>query len=478
MKQHLKYYLALLAYLLLPLGLFAGFSDFLELYAPKSLSSYRFQQSLNQIKKTLRQPFKNQRLWIQTRIRKNRIAFRRGFPFVQGLILPPNSQIISIGDIHGDIWALKGILTDLYHQGKIDSNLKLAEDIHIVATGDYTDRLWRGAQVWSLLTALQIENPGQVHLLRGNHETKGMAEIFGLYDELFNTLTWSEEEDIAQAYRQLLNIFNLLPHALFIATPVNHSRKKYRVFMFCHGGIGGFKAPGQRPVVFNPQQLLDTLLNPNKVAPSVHGYPTLYQKLTYQSRCVLRRGPHFYPTNNWFLGNDFMSTLPLERRGSYPSMRTSKGPPLYKIHTYEYAKRYLTRYSRKSRKLSYQLDGIIRGHQHHSCGVVKLNSHPWQFPSVIQGGNDLRHTWRHSHPERETFLPFERKRYNEIQRHSWSYQVDEISGNIERFSIYTCTSSLQLEADCWGYAYIHLRIDDTGSWEMTPHYYYFDQNSL
>ncbi|WP_235283209.1 metallophosphoesterase [Methanosarcina sp. 2.H.A.1B.4] len=119
-------------------------------------------------------------------------------------------SIMLIGDIHGDLDALNFVM-------------EMREELgckYMLFLGDYVDRGMQGTEVLIRLFRLKLEEPQNIFLLRGNHETVDMNLYYGFFEEI----------GFDQGF--LLNVsrtYDRLPVAAIIS---GHT--------FCvHGGING-----------------------------------------------------------------------------------------------------------------------------------------------------------------------------------------------------------------------------------------------
>ncbi len=82
--------------------------------------------------------------------------------------------IMLVGDIHGDFQTLEFVI-------------KMREEMNcknILFLGDYVDRGLEGTEVLLRLFQLKIEDPENIFLLRGNHESADMNIYYGFFEEI------------------------------------------------------------------------------------------------------------------------------------------------------------------------------------------------------------------------------------------------------------------------------------------------------
>jgi diadenosine tetraphosphatase ApaH/serine/threonine PP2A family protein phosphatase len=91
--------------------------------------------------------------------------------------------------------------------------------------GDYVGRGWNSLSTFMLLILYLIKYPNNITLLRGNHDSRTMSIMYGLYDECLKKIEKKDEaEDI---YNKINELFDLLQLAAVVDN-------KY----FCiHGGL-------------------------------------------------------------------------------------------------------------------------------------------------------------------------------------------------------------------------------------------------
>jgi diadenosine tetraphosphatase ApaH/serine/threonine PP2A family protein phosphatase len=127
----------------------------------------------------------------------------------QPVVLPLQSPITIIGDIHGSIHDLLRILR------------VAGPEANYLFLGDYVDRGQYSLECITLLFALTCRYPETCHLIRGNHETTEISSQYGFRTEILH----SYSESLFTAF---CHAFGWLP----LAAIVNST-------LFCvHGGIG------------------------------------------------------------------------------------------------------------------------------------------------------------------------------------------------------------------------------------------------
>lgn len=96
-------------------------------------------------------------------------------------------------DLHGDLRSLLENLTTLKQLNYLNEDYQCQAGLHLVFLGDYCDRGRWGACILHLLMLLKEENPEQVHLLRGNHESSHINKKYCKNDLGLKSLIYSQE---------------------------------------------------------------------------------------------------------------------------------------------------------------------------------------------------------------------------------------------------------------------------------------------
>ena len=87
-------------------------------------------------------------------------------------VQPVSAPVTVCGDIHGQ-WH---DLMELYRIGGS------TPDTNYLFMGDYVDRGYYSVETVSLLVCLKVRYPERIHILRGNHESRQITQVYGFYD--------------------------------------------------------------------------------------------------------------------------------------------------------------------------------------------------------------------------------------------------------------------------------------------------------
>lgn len=107
-----------------------------------------------------------------------------------------SAPVTVVGDIHGqffdmlEIFKIGGFCPDTNYLflGELELSLSRGSENRMrgntdTSTGDYVDRGLFSVETISLLVCLKLRYPQRVHLIRGNHESRGVTQSYGFYTE-------------------------------------------------------------------------------------------------------------------------------------------------------------------------------------------------------------------------------------------------------------------------------------------------------
>ena len=135
--------------------------------------------------------------------------------------LEPLGEALVIGDLHGDLESLIIIL----QTSRFVEKMEKTKEATLIFLGDYGDRGDRSAEIYYAILELKLAFPGQVVLLRGNHEAP--KDLLGYPHDLPFQLQNRFGEDWKMAYEKTRALFAYLYNAVFVEDR----------YLMVHGGV-------------------------------------------------------------------------------------------------------------------------------------------------------------------------------------------------------------------------------------------------
>ena len=110
-------------------------------------------------------------------------------------VQPVSCPVTVIGDVHGQFH-------DLMELFRIGGR---PPETNFLMMGDYVDRGYYSVETVTLVMTLKVRYRDRVHLLRGNHESRQITQVYGFYDECLR------KYGNANVWKYFTDLFDFLP---------------------------------------------------------------------------------------------------------------------------------------------------------------------------------------------------------------------------------------------------------------------------